>query len=464
MFALLTYGLAFCFSAVLPFAILSLRRTVRLRRQEVILDLQQMFEFGDTRAGEEAIIPSFEFVKYKYFPRTEPKATAPGEAGNAGPVGDAAGAARARANAIALGKAKGRAPDADASILTYFICSLPLVLLVFAFSVLAISVILAQLLTPELGSAGLPPFRHMTGNGMSPQWMAGLWVFIVAFLGGYLFAVRGLLRAVNNFDLTPGSFVAAALQMLLGVASAMVIMVGGLGSLIHGEALTSIAVPGAIVVAFIIGFIPEFGLRTLYRSSKLLLFKIEDDKLYQSFKATPVEVIDGVDTEIRSRLAELNIVSVQNLATANPIMLFVETPYGIYQSIDWVAQAQLCAAVGPHAVLRLWKLGIRTIFDLEKAVLVPGYTTPRLRQAVGRALLADADPATEAGLEADAGTTLDDDTILALVDNKLDDLHVHRLRQITNRIKQRLGAENNRFQFRRVEPAVRPAANDRQAA
>lgn len=464
MFALLTYGLAFCFSAVLPFSILSLRRTVRLRRQEVILDLQQMFELDAIHTGEEAIIPSFEFVKYKYFPRVEPKAPAAGEPGSAGAAADDAGAAMARANAAALGKAKGRAPDADASILTYFVCSLPLVLLVFAFSVLAISVILAQLLTPGLGSAGLPPFRHMTVSGMSDQWMAGLWVFIVAFLGGYLFAVRGLLRAVNNFDLTPGSFVAAALQMLLGVASALVIMVGGLGSLVSGEAWTSVAVPGAIVVAFIIGFIPEFGLRTLYRSSKLLLFKIEDSNLYQSFKATPVEVIDGIDTEIRSRLAELNIVSVQNLATANPIMLFVETPYGIYQSIDWVAQAQLCAAVGPHAVLRLWKLGIRTIFDLEKAVLVPGYTTPRLRQAVGRALLADADPATQAGLAAEAGAALDDDTIVAVVDNTLDDLHVHRLRQITNRIRQRLGAENNLFQVRCAEPALRAAANDRQAA
>lgn len=444
MFAILTYGLAICFSTILPFAILSLRRTVRMRRQEVILDLQQMFELGGGKAGEEQIVPSFEFVKYKYFPRRKTDVEAAGDH-----------------HAIASGTTAG---GPDAPTFAFVLCSLPLVLLVFAFSVLAISVVLAQLLMPDPAARWLPPFRHVLDAAMPEAERAGLWVFVVAFLGGYLFAVRGLLRAVNNFDLTPGSFISAALQLLLGVVSAVVIIVGGIGSLIHGGAMATVALPSSIVAAFLIGFIPEFGLRALYRSSKLWLFKREDATLYKSFQATPVEVIDGIDTEIRSRLAELNIVAVQNLATANPIMLFVETPYGIYQSIDWVAQAQLCAAVGPHAVLRLWKLGIRTIFDLEKAVLAPGYTTPQLRQAVGLALLADADAETLGRLRAQAGEAIDDDTIIALVDNKLDDLHVHRLRQITNRIEHRLGAENKRCQFWRTSPSPREVANDRRPA
>jgi hypothetical protein len=142
-------------------------------------------------------------------------------------------------------------------------------------------------------------------------------------------------------------------------------------------------------------------------------------------------------------------------------MLFVETPYGIYQSIDWVAQAQLCAAVGPKTVLRLWKLGIRTIFDLEKAVLVPGYSTEQLRQAVGLALVADADEPMRTALGSPGARPIDDDTVKALVQNKLDDLHVHRLRQIAKRIEARLGTENKRYTFQGPDPKVPDAANDR---
>jgi hypothetical protein len=226
--------------------------------------------------------------------------------------------------------------------------------------------------------------------------------------------------------------------------TAVVIVVGGVSTAITAMPGAGLAVPLSIVAAFLIGFIPEFGLRTLYRASRLWLFKREDPELYRSFLATPVEVVDGIDTEIRSRLAEFNIFSVQNLATANPIMLFVETPYGIYQSIDWVAQAQLFAAVGPKAVLRLWRLGIRTIFDLEKAALVGPQSTPEVRQAVGLALLACADDATRQRFGPKEGP-LDDASIKALVQNKLDDLHVHRLRQIANRIEAHLGPENKRF-------------------
>src|SRR3712207_1635211 len=108
MFALATFGLAVCFSALLPFAILSLRRTVRRHRQSVILDLQRVFELEDADGRREQIVPSFEFVKYKYF--ADPGAP---EAG-------------------------GRAPRAERSTFAFAVCSVPLVLLVFAFSVFAL--------------------------------------------------------------------------------------------------------------------------------------------------------------------------------------------------------------------------------------------------------------------------------------------------------------------------------------
>lgn len=446
VFALLTFGLALCFSALLPFAILSLRNTVRSQRQSVILDLQRMFDLGDADRKQEQIVPSFEFVKYKYFAH-------PHGAG-----------------------ADGRAVSHETRTLAFVVCSIPLVLLVFAGSVFALSVVFVEVfrLDPGAWEKSWLGFRHLIERPLSAELKAALWVFVVAFFGGYLFTARGLLRAVNNFDLSPGSFISAALQLLFGVVLAVVIVVGGVSAGI-GTTGSQIVAAASLVAAFLIGFIPEFGLRILYRASKFWLFKREDSDLYRSFEATPVEVIDGIDTEIRSRLAEFNIFSVQNLATANPIMLFVETPFGIYQSIDWVAQAQLFAAVGPRPVLRLWTLGIRTIFDLEKAVLVEGHTTPALRQAVARALLADTDEAMRKHIGPPEGP-FDDATIKAFAENKVDDLHVRRLRQITMRIEARLGADSKRYRAdlpaipKAALPSPRPgpgpddAANDGSAA
>jgi hypothetical protein len=208
-----------------------------------------------------------------------------------------------------------------------------------------------------------------------------------------------------------------------------------------GKAVTTSVL---LITAFAVGFVPELGLRTLLRASKLRYFKSEDESVYNTFSATPVEVIDGIDTDVRSRLSLHNIVSVQNLATANPIMLFVETPYGVYQIIDWVAQAQLCSALGPKAVIEFWKLGIRTIFDLERA-LMGASSTRELRHEVGKIIVLgrSAEEQGRLGL-APASTPSDaaDKTVLALASIILDDLHIQRLRQIANRIAERLGLSN----------------------
>lgn len=173
----------------------------------------------------------------------------------------------------------------------------------------------------------------------------------------------------------------------------------------------------------------------------------------------PLDTVLGIDPYIKFRLAEFEIEDVQNLATTNPIQLFVETPHGLYETIDWVAQAQLILAAGAEKTGELRRNGIRTIFDLERALF-----NPAMRHRLGKILLPDLTEAeaayietsslaytghSEAGAYRDSTTTLptpwwsnhlqrgSSEVILdcrepleAIVGLLRDDLHVMRLRQI----------------------------------
>ena len=165
----------------------------------------------------------------------------------------------------------------------------------------------------------------------------------------------------------------------------------------------------------------------------------------------PLDTILGIDAFMKFRLSEFEIEDVQNLATINPIQIFVETPYGLYQVIDWVAQAQLILAVGAQKAGRLRGMCIRTIFDLEKAL-----DNPQVKLAVLNILGAEAvqrsDIAPKCGRTGAEGAILGpqrrvnptlqhiagnsevpldpSDYCEALVSIIRDDLHVKRLRQI----------------------------------
>jgi hypothetical protein len=434
MFDALVLGLATLFSFVLPVAIVFMRDVVKRQRQGCIRELTTLLGPAGNEPGF-GIIPSIEFVKFKYF----------------------------------LDQPKGGKSE-DIPFWAWLVSSVPLMMILSVLGVFAFSILLFILLPAEVARDGsLPPLARETLNGLARERVADwAWILVAAFLGGYLFMVRSLLRAIHNFDLSPASFIASSVHLLFGVATAMIIIAAAkamLGEDLVGAGVAGWLAPSFLIAAFVVGFFPELGLRALLRRTRLRDFKQENPSVYGSFHATPVEVIDGVDSEVRQRLSDYHIVAVQNLATANPVMLFVETPFGIYQVMDWVAQAQLCCSVGPACMTELWKLGVRTIFDLER-VGAEGQacSTPQLRQAVGRALFRDLDRE-ELGLLAHAedgrggqhlAPRLDDATVIADIQLRLDDPHVHRLRQIFVRVQERLGAENRRLPGPRPAPGTRP--------
>lgn len=166
-----------------------------------------------------------------------------------------------------------------------------------------------------------------------------------------------------------------------------------------------------------------------------------DEMAIDRTKTIPLELIDGIDADIRSRLEDFNLFDVQNLATANPIMLFVETPYGIYQSIDWVAQAQLATAVGVTKYLKLRELSLRTIFDLERVFLGTGTCgSPALASKVAEILL----PLSSGG-NSEGNQAIHLEMAQALACMIVDDLAALRLRQIWMTI------EHNLAKFARLD-------------
>jgi hypothetical protein len=390
-------------AVALPLSILFVRNTVKKGRVGIIRELEQVYQLGTHSSGTDRIVPSIEFVKYKY------------------DVDDPKGYLE------------------DLALKNYLPAAIPFVFLLFIFGWVAVLFVLAAVAEPRVTSLRIvPDLGQLAKPGASP---GPGWVFTITYFGALMFCIRRLLRSVSNFDLSPTTFLNCSVHVLFGIVTAIII--ANAWAEVMPDVAPGVTAGALIVVAFVVGFVPDAGLRFLLSRSRLRIQKGEDEEVYKSVRATSIDVLDGIDFEIRQRLGEHNIIDVQNLATANPIMMFVETPYGLYELIDWVGQAQLCCAVGVSKYIRLKKLNIRTTFDLERVVLDDTTSTPELRQYVGAILFdGQAAPGANAG---PGSVAYPDSAVVAAVRAIVDDLHVQRLRQIWNRIQERLGPENVRL-------------------
>jgi len=411
-------------SGVVPLGIFAGRTNIRASRREIVRDLERLFSFARLPSGAPLIIPSFELVKYKYDPEANPA----------------------------------RSSQDDPHAFRYY-----------AFPVL----IYIALSTLCFRMAFVPHTADMTSFFAEPLKLDAQWdgrsllgVLTYTFLGGYIWTIQYLIRRIANFDLAPISFFQSSVHILLGLFV--------MATIWQTQIIDDLGQPGLVIgAAFLVGFYPSLWIDALVAKFpwlRLRRVRPESRELQEEF---PLDMIVGIDPFMKLRLAEFEIEDVQNLATINPIQIFVETPYGMYQVIDWVAQAQLILAVGAARTLALRQMNIRTIFDLERAL-----DNPALQRKLTIALAGEAPHVApdnrlqpfkhkrETRLPSEPGNSayeldlaLETEALVAIV---RDDLHVQRLRQIWDVIG---GQLNQRPAAPEAAAKTCPAAEpDRRAA
>lgn len=499
--ALIVAAVATFVAAGLPALLILLRHDVRLGRLRMLLQLERAFRILRDSAKEGR--PSFEYVRGKYMEdipddqkggrkNQGAKTESVGADGN---VIDDLAADCNRAASYGWFELDSSRVLLVSAIPYIVMCAAGMFLLMLCVAPENLSVTMGQMCE----ALGLMGGLAITDGARTAYFENILTVTAMAFLGAYIFSLGILARALATFDLSPMVFVRIAINVLTAVAAVVVAYrsfpdLAGWAAEMVGKVTgatpdpTPAQEPGAahglqrswFVAAFVFGLIPDLAINFVISSlQRLLGAKPPRNEAFDGTKSVPLDVIDGIDFFIRFRLQQADIYEVQNLAVANPIMLFVETPYGIYQCIDWVAQAQLCTAVGAERFVTLRRYNIRTIFDLERA-LISKHTTSQLRRLVVAMMLStppeadtkggwtfwslkksEADPRPGAIIgsatfgqyvadllaqpaEGTDGKPLTDDpdrTLKHLGRIIIDDLHVHRLRQIWHQLSQQLGKD-----------------------
>jgi hypothetical protein len=394
-------------SLIVPIGIYFGRNNIRAHRGEIVRDLEKLFDFAKVVDGRRIILPSFELVKYKYDPDA-----APGARDSMSPK------------------------DYLIPVLIY----------------VTITFLGFLLVSSGLGLAAQEPNSYVHGTrvmltGAEIQSFTG--TISYAFLGGYTWTIYFLIKRVSNFDLSPLSFLRSSAHIIFGFFVSAAIWHGA-DALLSQDSLRALP-----AVALLIGMYPNLALDVIIAKYPWMKLKRIGPDTQALCEEMPLDCIIGIDAFMKFRLGDFEIEDVQNLATINPIQLFVETPYGLYEVIDWVAQAQLLLAVGSGKTLKLRNINIRTIFDFEKAlyddslrlrvmkILLPGISEEELKEA------ADADgrdwTVHQQQPELAHESKGPPDTLYTLIAIINDDLHVQRLRQIWDVIAMRLNERPHDF-------------------
>jgi hypothetical protein len=178
------------------------------------------------------------------------------------------------------------------------------------------------------------------------------------FVGGALFALFSIINRYRSADIPPGLVLQLGYHVLLSAATAYFAM-----------SLSPAAVEPA--VAFAVGFLPYGELAGWLRQTaqtRLGTTRVAPEVADAHRPGSEdLSELQGLSPPHRERLAEEGIHTVQDLALANPLSLYLLCSFGISQIIDWIDQAYVRLYVSGEAARQLAPRGIRGVIELAEA-------------------------------------------------------------------------------------------------
>ena len=180
-------------------------------------------------------------------------------------------------------------------------------------------------------------------------------VLCFAFLGWYVWTVSTIFSRLTTLELVPATYYNILTRL---VAALFVSVMFRHLFAIFGSQSTQF-VPEA--VGFGVGLFPDAALAWLTR--QLRRYLLGDAGVTDEFS---LDLVQGISPFRKLRLYEIGMDNCENLATANPISLYITSNLSLLEVIDWVAQAQLLVLVGQDKYRLLQSNSYRTVLDLER--------------------------------------------------------------------------------------------------
>ena len=159
--------------------------------------------------------------------------------------------------------------------------------------------------------------------------------YVMAFIGGYTWALYELISRARNGDLTPSVLIGVSFRMLSCVP------IGYAFSILVTDEV-------APFVAFAASAFPVRDVRLFIR--RRLLRQIDTQAATAAAAGTREALlratVQGVSADTLARLREINITTIVDLAYADPIRILIETGIPLRPIIDWTDQCVLALYVG----------------------------------------------------------------------------------------------------------------------